>query len=100
MNQNWPSTLIEAVDRLMSTLAPHDLDAIRHLSEGELITLHFSLGLYVRNEFGLWQGNGELLTSCFPDVTDPYMLSIIKQDPDQASGVVVDTLWRRLQFRA
>jgi hypothetical protein len=97
MNWDWPSTLIEAVDRLMSTLTPDELDAIGHMSEGELISLHFSLGMRIRNEFGLWQGNDDLLASCCPDVTDPYMLMIIKHDPDGASGRIIDALWKRLQ---
>ena len=58
---------------------------------------HFSLGMRIRNTFGLWQGNNDLLASCFPDVTDPYMLMIIEHDPDRASGVMVDALWGKLQ---
>ena len=68
------------------------------MSEGELISLHFSLGMHIRNEFGLWQGgNDGLLASCFPDVTDPYMLMIIKQDPDRASGVIIEALCERVR---
>ncbi len=58
---------------------------------------HFGLGSRIRNEFGLWQGNDQLLASCFPDATDPYMLVIIKHDPDGASRVIVGALWERLQ---
>lgn len=93
---DWPSTLTEAVDRLMSTLTPDELNTIRHTPKGGLISLHFGLGMHIRNVFGLWQGNDDFLASCFPDVTDPYMLMIIKKDPDGASGLIVKMLWRRL----
>lgn len=66
MKLDWPSTLSEAVDHLMLTLAPDQLDAIRYLSEGELIGLHFSLGLYIRNTFSLWQRNESLLGVVLP----------------------------------
>lgn len=97
MSPDWPSTLTAAVDRLMATMSADELAALRDIPEGNLIMYHFSLGMYIRNAFGLWQENDDLLASCFPDVTDPYMLMIIKHDPDRASGVIIDTLWKRLQ---
>ena len=97
VGHDWPSTLNDGVDRLMSTMTADELPALRDTPKGSLILQHFGLGLYSRNTFGLWQGNDDLLASCFPDVTDPYMLMIIKHDPDRASGVIVDALWRRLQ---
>ncbi len=81
----------------MATLPPEDLTALRDTPEGALIMQHFNFGTYIRNTFGLWQGDDDLLASCFPDVTDPYMLMIIKHDPDRASGVIVEALQERLQ---
>ncbi len=91
MNLIWSSTLSEAAHRIMATLPPDDLTALRDTPKDALIMYHFSLGMYIRNEFGFWQGNDELLASCFPDVTDPYMLMIIKHDPDRASGAIMAT---------
>ena len=99
MDPDWPSTLTEAVDHLMSTMSASNLAALRDTPKDHLILYHFSLGMYIRNTFGLWQGNDDLLASCFPDVTDPYMLMIIKHDPDRASGVIVEALWERLNSR-
>lgn len=97
MANDWPSTFTAAVDRLMSTMTADDLTALRDTPKGSLIQYHFSLGMYIRNEFGLWQGNDELLRSCYPEVTDSYLLEIIKQDPDGASTRIIEGLWRRLQ---
>ena len=85
------------MDRITSTMTADEVNALRDTPEGSLIMYHSSLGMYVRNEFGLWQGNDALLVSCFPDVTDAYMLMIIKHAPDRASGVIVDALRRKLQ---
>ncbi len=102
MNSNtgsdWPSTLTEAVDRLMSTLSPKQIDAIRHIPHADLITLHFSLGMSIRNTFGLWKENDDLLRACFPDASDPYLREIVMHDPDRASGVIVKALWERLRL--
>jgi hypothetical protein len=97
MLPNWPKTLDEAVARLMASMRVEDLAALRDTPEGGLIMYHFSLGMFIRNEFGLWQGNEELLASCFPDVTDPYMLMTIEHDPDKASGVIAKEMWERLE---
>jgi hypothetical protein len=97
MNSNWPSTLTEAVDRLMSTLTPDELNAIRHTPEEELISLHFSLGMRIRNTFGLWQGNDDLLHSCCAHVNDPWLRESVLHDPERPSGRMVEALWERLQ---
>ena len=56
MNPDWPSTLTEAVDRLMATMSAEDLATLRDTPKESLIMFHFSLGMYIRNTFGLWQG--------------------------------------------
>ncbi len=97
MSTNWPTTVDEAVNLLVSTLSADEKDTFRTTPHSDLILHHFGLGQYIRNTFGLWQGNDDLLRSCHPEVTDPYLLEIIKQDPDGASTRIIDTLWRRLQ---
>ena len=67
MTKNWsvflqkvfqqPETVDEAVEQLMTIL------------EDELIDLHFSLGMAIRNAFGLHVQWSELLASC--DVMPP-----------------------------
>lgn len=100
MNPDWPSTLTEAVDRLMSTMRVEDLATLRDTPEGNLIQYHFSLGVHIRNEFGLWQGNDELLRSCCAEIDDPWLREIATNNPDKASGVIIEALWQRLQSQA
>src|SRR5687767_6475656 len=59
----WPRTVSEAVDRLLSTLTPEERRRIAAMDESDLIDLHFGLGLRIRNEFGLSSGNEELRDS-------------------------------------
>jgi hypothetical protein len=49
----WPSTVDEAVDRILAKLSEVEKDAIRKTSAGDLQLLHFGLGAAIRNRFGL-----------------------------------------------
>ena len=59
--------------------------ALAVMREEDLFNLHFSLGMAIRNAFGLHVPWSKLLASC----------GVIH--PDDASGVIIQTLWRRLR---
>ncbi len=82
--RRWPRTVDEAVERLLTTI---DIKQIpRYDSRSAFVAnTHFRLGMYVRNTFGLWQGNESLLEECGTE------------DPDKASGVILGALWCRVQ---
>jgi len=91
LNLDLPHTVTEAVDRLISELALSDKIDIAERSQEELLPLHFSLGLYIRNNFGLWSGNSELIESC---------LSFTEEDrlhEDDATALIIMELWKRLR---
>jgi hypothetical protein len=56
-SSTWPVTVDEAVHDLVSTLSTVDKLKIQRTAKENLISLHFSLGLKIRNEYGLWRGN-------------------------------------------
>lgn len=88
--KKWPKTVEEAVEQLLSLMSEEEKQCLRKTPKKDLIMFHFSLGLYIRNNFGLWQGNRELLQSIsksdFPFV-----------HPDDASSVIIEELWKRLR---
>ena len=90
-SRNFPRTVEEAVDRLISELSLRDRTEIAKMLVEDLGGLHVSLGMYIRNEFGLWTGNGELLESC----------RVVSRDAgphqDDASSVIVNELWKTLR---
>ena len=55
-----PQTVDEAVDQLVAMMSPDDLAQVRQMSAYDLIELHFSLGMAIRNQCGLWGDNGAL----------------------------------------
>lgn len=80
------------MQRLQTEMAPKDLDALREMPADDLGMLHFGLGMFIRNQFGLNQGNDKLADSAAPD---SFM-----RDPDTVSGKIVEALWKRLRSGA
>jgi hypothetical protein len=85
-----PETVTEAVEKLISELSLKDKTAIANMDEDDLINLHFSLGLSIRNAF-LHPRNERLLESCRFLSQDKYL------HWDQAPSVIIKALWKRLR---
>ncbi len=75
-----PTNLQEAVDELSKMLQPALATEIRESSSDGLIIYHFSLGRWMRNNWGLW-GNSELAqyfqrrSICHPDAMSSVILT-------------------------
>jgi hypothetical protein len=86
-----PKTVDEAVKRLISDMSLKDRTIVANMAEIELSLLHANLGEYIRNEFGLWSGNQDLMASCcFFDKKE-------KVQEDEASSIIIRELWKRLR---
>ena len=85
-----PKTVEETVDRLVAEMPLKDKTSLANMEEADLVELHFSLGIYVRNKF-LYPRNEKLLESCRQKGMDKYL------HWDQASLVIIKELWRRLR---
>lgn len=86
-NDDKPRTVDQAVERLLAELPEDDLAMIGSTPREHLVAFHFSLGMHIRNEFGLWGGNLRLL------------LSIGARGalhPDNASHLIIVALWEHL----
>jgi hypothetical protein len=79
-----PASVDEAVDRLLGILSVEDKIIIAGMQEPELIELHFSLGMMIRNAFGLHDPGNKLLADCSVS------------HPDDASGVIIKNIWKKL----
>ena len=87
----YPKSVEEAVDILIDKLSIREKYQIAKMTQDDLAGLHFSLGLGIRNEFGLWAGNKDLLESC---------TSLVGQEiihPDDASALIIKELWKKLR---
>lgn len=80
-----PTSLAAAVNRLLTVLTGEQKLMLALTPEDELFDLHFSLGLAIRNAFGLHEPGNKLLVDCDTD------------HPDDASGAIILELWKKLQ---
>ena len=87
--KSLPTTLDEAVGVLLATLGDKDLSEIAQMSFNDLINLHFGLGQWVRNNLGLWDANSPLMEAIRVHSPGTH--------PDDASTVIIEALWHRLQ---
>jgi hypothetical protein len=86
MNVNThPITVTEAVDRILELLPDDDRNTIAEMKKDDLTGLHFSMGQWIRNNFGLWEPGSPLLKDTGAE------------SADDASGVIIDALWTRLR---
>ncbi|MGH7303112.1 MAG: DUF6794 domain-containing protein [Candidatus Rokuibacteriota bacterium] len=79
LRREAPRTLEEAVRRLEERLTAGDRERLAAMSGSDLIRLHFTYGMWIRNAW-LWS-NPTLLAACGTD------------HPDDASGVLIRALW-------
>ncbi len=81
----WPRSVDQAVEELLRRLDRASREVLRSAGDEGAVEFHFSLGMAVRNSFGLWAGNQALLEDCGHNC------------PDVASGVIVGRLIQRLR---
>jgi hypothetical protein len=85
-----PKTVDEAVNRLMSEMSLKDLNTVAKMHEDDLIDLHFTVGMWIRNNF-VYPRNDKLLESCREVSGDKYLHFA------QIHMVIIQALWKRLQ---
>jgi len=74
---------------VIASLSDREKATIAAMAESDLIGLHFGLGMWIRNNLGLWQGN------------DALMQAIRARDqaihPDDVSMAMIAAVWERLR---
>jgi hypothetical protein len=81
-----PTNLDECYEALRHLLNPEELQDFQAKSEDELSEYHFGLGLWMRNNWGLWGGSP--LAKHFNHIGICH--------PDDMSGIILDSFWRHL----
>jgi len=98
-SKRWPGSFDEAANKVISELSEEDKNRLKNTSFVKLIRFHFSLGMWIRSSFGLWESNRKLARSLiekFPDrVLKLYDCEHV--EPDSASMVIIEEVWKKLQ---
>jgi len=89
-NFKRPTNLEEAVEILLSEMNLRDLNKLAQMPEDELVTFHFTVGMWIRNNF-IYPRNEKLLESCREVSKDKFLHFA------QMHMVIIKELWKRLQ---
>ena len=101
---DWPQTLDQAVTKLLADLGDEDKALLRALPQEDMICFHHGWGTGIRNSFGLWRGNVDLLKSCTENQqritgrapSQPPDAHVVLH-PDNASMVIIEAVWLALR---
>ena len=85
-----PTSLEEAVGLIVSEMLDEDKDALMDISIMDMYLYHHGWGTGIRNSFGLWTGNHQLLESSCGSITC---------HPDDASMQILFGVWNVLHNR-
>jgi hypothetical protein len=86
-----PRTLADAVDRLIDQLPLKERTRIARMTEEDLWAWQPTVMARIREDFGLWDDNAGLLTSCRAIAKDPHL------HQDEAGLLLVRELWKKLR---
>ncbi|MES2183973.1 MAG: DUF6794 domain-containing protein [Pseudomonadota bacterium] len=80
-----PHSVDEAVQVLLTLMPETEQAKVAQVREEDLDRLHLGMGIWIRNNLGLWSGNDELMAD-----TGAY-------DADGAAAVITRTFWLRVR---
>ncbi len=81
-----PKDLYDSINHLKKLLKAEQVLDMKNGTEDDMIKYHFGLGMWMRNNWGLWAGSG----------LSDWFNSIGIFHPDDMSGIILDSLWRDL----
>lgn len=83
----WPTSVAETVKDIVQQLPEKDKEVVRITKKEDLIKFHHGWGTGIRNHYGLWRGNDNLILSACGKPCHP----------DDASMVIIEAVWSALQ---
>ena len=82
-----PQTLREGMERLKKEMKKEDLETFKMLGEGDAVSMHFGMGMGLRNSWGLWH-NSKIAQ---------YLYARGITHPDHMSGVIMTSFVNYVQ---
>ena len=78
MRESWPQDKLIAVALLLAAMTPDAKAAITRIKREDLFPDHTGMTDFVRQNFGLWNGNIALIKSCACSAPDGAAMAIIE----------------------
>jgi hypothetical protein len=91
ITDDYPKTVDQAIERLLEDLTLKERVRIAKMDKSQLKVLHITMGPHIREKFGFWTGNHELMESCrILSGNDTF-------DIATGSAMIINGLWARLK---
>lgn len=95
------------VDQIVDTITPESAEVLRKTDFENLIMLHGTWGMAIRNDFGLWKTDHPLTKSwhlneagrVMKDVSTsgaPIMIDFSEDHPDAISMKIMEGVWKKV----
>lgn len=83
MANKFPTTVDEAVRLLLSMVDESEQTKIAAMDSDDIYTLHFGLGVWIRNHMGFYAGNDQLLQATGATEPDDASMVILRAFRDR-----------------
>jgi hypothetical protein len=84
-----PGDLDEAFAELDRMLPAEIVEEMRTGTEDDMVVYHFGLGMWMRNNWGLWGGSK----------LEEHLTALGLEHPDDMSAVILESYWRKLNSK-
>lgn len=86
----------QIVRREVSLLKTEDIQFLQQIEQNKLASLHFSWGMYIRNEYSLWDPQNPITKkwSSGQEVIIDQDVDVSPLHPDQVSYSIMEDVWR------
>jgi hypothetical protein len=88
----YPKTVEQAIQQAIKHLGPKETEKIAAMKKEDLPQLHFDLGLWIRNNSGIYKGNKDLIKDL--ESRHPGQTTFIHED--DISSLIIEDLWEHL----
>lgn len=78
MLDSWPRDKLVAVALLIAAMTPDSKTSLERIKREDLFPDHTGMTDFIRQHFGLWDGNTALIESCACDSPDDAAVAIIE----------------------
>ncbi len=89
----YPQTIMAAVNRLINEMPLKNRVQVANMAQEDLIDLRFTLGAWIRNNFGLGSGNHSLKREC----SQYHGESFVYVHEDEAAMIIIYEFWKKIQ---
>ncbi|MEI8186991.1 MAG: DUF6794 domain-containing protein [Chlorobiaceae bacterium] len=93
----WPKTINEAVELMIDTMSDIDKTELLNTKQEDLYRFQYSLGMLIGGLFGLYNGNKALLEACAHTRKNEIERLLMLSDPEKASWIIIEAIWKRLK---